>query len=103
MTPLGQRMLVDMAVRNLAENTQSSYLQQVAAFARHFHRSPEELGPEEVRAWQVHLTQTRRLAASSVSVATGALRFLYKVTLKLGICSAVWPPSISMACRAPRR
>lgn len=82
MTPLRQRMLEDMAIRNLAENTQSAYLQQVIAYARHFDRSPDELGPEEVRAYQVHLTQTRLLSASSVSVATGALRFLYKVTLK---------------------
>lgn len=82
MTPLRQRMLEDMAVRNLAQNTQSSYLQQVTAYARYFHRSPDELGPEEVRTYQVYLTQTRRLSPSSVSVATGALRFLYKVTLK---------------------
>ncbi len=82
MTPLRQRMLEDMAIRNLAENTQSAYLQQVAAYARHCDRSPAERGPEEVRAYQVHLTQTRMLSASSVSVATGALRFLYKVTLK---------------------
>lgn len=82
MTPLRQRMLEDMAVRNLAQNTQSSYLQQVAAYARYFHRSPDELGPEEVRTYQVYLTQTRRLSPSSVSVATGALRFLYQVTLK---------------------
>ncbi len=82
MTPLRQRMLEDMAIRNLAENTQSSYIQQVIAYARHFDRSPAELGPEEVRAYQVYLTQTRMLSASSVSVATGALRFLYKVTLK---------------------
>ncbi len=82
MTPLRQRMLEDMAIRNLAENTQSSYIQQVIAYAKHFHRAPEELGPEEIRAYQLHLTQTRRLSASSVSVATGALRFLYKVTLK---------------------
>jgi len=82
MTPLRQRMLEDMAIRNLAENTQSSYLQQIIAYARHFHRAPEDLGPEEIRAYQLHLTQTRRLSASSVSVATGALRFLYKVTLK---------------------
>lgn len=54
MTPLRQRMLEDMAIRNLAENTQSAYLQQVAAYARHFDRSPAELGPEEVRAYQVH-------------------------------------------------
>lgn len=84
MTRLRQRMLEDMAVRNLAENTQSAYVQQVVAYARHFHRPPEELGPEAVRAYQVHLTQTRMLSPSSVSVATGALRFLYNVTLKRG-------------------
>jgi integrase/recombinase XerD len=82
MTSLRHRMLEDMAVRNLAQNTQSAYLQQIGAYARHFNRRPEDLGPEEIRAYQVHLTQTRRLSASSVSVATGALRFLYKVTLK---------------------
>lgn len=82
MTPLRQRMLEDMAVRNLAQNTQSAYIQQVIAYARHFRRAPEELGPEDIRAYQIHLTQTRMLSASSVSVATGALRFLYKVTLK---------------------
>ena len=82
MTSLRQRMLEDMAIRNLAENTQSSYIQQIIAYARHFHRSPEALGPEEIRAYQLHLTQTRKLSVSSISVATGALRFLYKVTLK---------------------
>lgn len=82
MTPLRQRMLEDMGIRNLADNTQSAYLQQIIAYSNHFHRPPEELGPEEVRAYQVYLTQTRMLSPSSVSVATGALRFLYKVTLK---------------------
>ena len=72
MTPLRQRMLEDMAIRNLAENTQSSYLQQIIAYARHFHRAPEDLGPEEIRAYQLHLTQTRRLSASSVSVDAAA-------------------------------
>ena len=82
MTPLRRRLLEDMGIRNLADNTQSAYLQQIIAYSKHFHRSPEELGPQEVRAYQVYLTQTRMLAPSSVSVATGALRFLYKVTLK---------------------
>ncbi|MEJ8852560.1 site-specific integrase [Variovorax rhizosphaerae] len=82
MTPLRQRMLEDMGIRNLAENTQLSYLQQVSLYARHFERSPEALGPQEVRDYQVHLTKTRKLAPSSVSIATAALRFLYKVTLK---------------------
>ena len=82
MAPLRRRLLEDMCIRNLADNTQSAYLQQIIAYSKHFHRSPEELGPEEVRAYQVYLTPTRMLAPSSVSVATGALRFLYKVTLK---------------------
>ena len=82
MTSLRRRMLEDMAIRNLADNTQAAYIQQVVAYAKHFDRPPEELGPEEIRAYQVYLTQTRMLSPSSVSVATGALRFLYKVTLK---------------------
>lgn len=82
MTPLRQRMLEDMSIRNFAENTQQSYLLQVSSYARYFHRSPEFLGPQEVRAYQVHLTKTRKLSAASVGIATSALRFLYKVTLK---------------------
>jgi site-specific recombinase XerD len=82
MTPLRQRMLEDMGIRNLADNTQAAYVQQIIAYAKHFKRPPEELGPEDIRAYQVYLTQTRNLSPSSLSVATGALRFLYKVTLK---------------------
>jgi hypothetical protein len=45
MTHLRQRMIEDMGIRNLADNTQSAYLQQIISYAEHFHRSPEELGP----------------------------------------------------------
>uniref|UniRef100_UPI002AB12EB7 site-specific integrase n=1 Tax=unclassified Burkholderia TaxID=2613784 RepID=UPI002AB12EB7 len=82
MTPLRRRMIEDMRVRNLAANTQRAYLQQVKAFAQHFGRSPEVLGPEEVRAWQVHLIEVQRRSRSTLVVATAALRFLYTVTLK---------------------
>ena len=82
MTPLRQRMLEDMSIRNLTDNTQLSYLQQVSLYAKYFNRSPEKLGPSEVRDYQVYLTLTRKLSASSISTATSALRFLYKVTLK---------------------
>jgi integrase/recombinase XerD len=82
MTPLRQRMLEDMSIRNFAENTQLSYLQQVSAYAKFFDRSPDKLGPQEVRAYQIHLVQVRKLEASSVGIATSALRFLYRVTLK---------------------
>jgi integrase/recombinase XerD len=82
MTPLRERMLHDMQIRNLALNTQKSYLQQVSSFARYFRRSPELLGPEEIRAWIIHLTNERKLAPSSVQLAVGALRFLYRITLR---------------------
>ena len=81
MTPLRQRMSEDMQVRNLSPNTQLSYVQQVSLFARYFHRSPEILGPEHIRAYQVYLTTERKLAPNSILIAVSALRFLYKVTL----------------------
>src|SRR5205085_2103581 len=80
--PLRQRMTEDMQVRNLALNTQMSYLQQVSLFARHFSKSPEALGPEEIRAYQVYLTNEKKLAPGSVLIAVAALRFLYKISLK---------------------
>jgi integrase/recombinase XerD len=82
MTPLRQRMLHDMLIRNLAENTQKSYLLQVSSFARHFRRSPELLGPDEIRAWLIYLREERKLAPGSLGPTIGALRFLYRVTLK---------------------
>jgi integrase/recombinase XerD len=82
MTPLRQRMLEDMQIRNFSENTCESYLQQVSLFARHFRRSPEGLGPENIRTYQVYLTNEKKLAPSSILLATTALRFLYTVTLK---------------------
>ena len=86
MTPLRQRMMDDMVIRNLADNTQSSYLLQVSSFATHFRRSPEALGPEEIRAWLVYLCEERKLAPTSLHPAVGALRFLYRVTLKSPVC-----------------
>src|SRR6478609_3873159 len=82
MTALRQRMTEDMQVRNLALNTQTSYVQQVSLFARHFNKSPEQLGPEDIRTYQVYLTNEKKLAPGSVLIAVAALRFLYKVSLK---------------------
>lgn len=82
MTPLRQRMKEDMQVRNLALNTQESYLQQVTQFAGFFKKSPELLGPEDIRTYQVYLTNEKKLATSSILIAVSALRFLYGVSLK---------------------
>ena len=82
MTSLRTRMTEDMQIRNLAVHTQNTYLLQVALFARHFNKSPELLGPEQIRTYQVYLTNEKKLATSSILIAISALRFLYRVTLK---------------------
>jgi integrase/recombinase XerD len=86
MTPLRKRMTDDMRIRNLALRTQETYVRQVSLFAQHFKKSPDQLGPEEIRAYQVYLINDKKLAPSSLIVAAAALRFLYKVTLKREWC-----------------
>lgn len=75
-------MLEDMQIRNFARNTQETYLLQVALFARYFNKSPELLGPEQIREYQIYLTNQKQLSPGSVVIATAALRFLYRVTLR---------------------
>ena len=54
-SPLRRRMIDDMMLRNLSPATQRSYLYAVTKFSRHFGRSPDRLGLEDVRAFQVYL------------------------------------------------
>jgi integrase/recombinase XerD len=82
MSPLRRRMIEDMQIRNLTPNTQRVYVANVFRFACHFRKSPDRLGPPEVRTYLLHLTRERRLAASSIIVTVSALRFFYTVTLK---------------------
>lgn len=91
MTPLRQRMIEDMEVRNFTRNTQLAYLQQVSGLAKYCRCSPESVGPEEIRAYQVHLTTERQLAPGTLSIVASALRFLYQVTLKRDWAEAAIP------------
>ena len=95
MTPLRQRMLEDMQVRNLSPHTQRAYTERVARFARYFHRSPDQLGPEEIRTYLVHLTTERQLAPRTIIIAVAGLRFLYTVTLQK-------PWSVAVVIPAPK-
>lgn len=80
MSPLRQRMIEDMMVRNLSPSTQQSYIYAVAKFSRHFGRSPDRLSLEQVRAYQLHLIKQKR-SWSHINQIACALRFLYGVTL----------------------
>src|SRR5215475_5501263 len=82
MTPLRQRMLEDMQLRNYSAHTMRAYLHCVADFAKHFGTSPAHLGPEQVRIYQLFLVQEKQVAWPTVVQAVCALRFFYRVTLK---------------------
>jgi integrase/recombinase XerD len=81
MTPLRQRFLEDLRLRNYAPRTLECYVAAVAQFARHFGRSPEVLGPEDIRTYQLHLLEHEHASWSRFNQAVCALRFLYRVTL----------------------
>jgi site-specific recombinase XerD len=79
-SPLRRRMIEDMTVRNLSPATQQSYIHAVAKFSRYFERSPDRLGLEDVRAYQVHLI-SKSISWASLNQIVCALRFFYGVTL----------------------
>jgi integrase/recombinase XerD len=97
MTPLRQRMLEDMQLRNLSPNTQEAYVRAVAKFAQHFGKSPEVLGPPEIRAYLLAQTQ-RRVSWSLFNQIRCALHFLYCVTLKRD-----WPSEEIVCAKTPKR
>ena len=82
MTHLRSTMLEELQRRNYSQETTRAYLFAVRDFARYFHRSPEELGPEQIRQYQLHLFNVKKLAPHSVAQRTAALRFLFVKTLK---------------------
>lgn len=80
MTPLRQRLVDDLRLRNYSPRTIEIYVAHVARFARHFGRSPELLGPEEMRAFQLHLL-AKKVSWSQFNQTVCALRFFYGKTL----------------------
>src|SRR6266699_2436354 len=81
MNTLRQRMTEDLRVRNRSPRTIKTYIGHVAKFARRFRKSPELLGPEEIRQYQVYLVNERHVSWSHFNQAVCALRFLYRHTL----------------------
>ncbi len=85
MTALRKRMLEDLQIRNYSPNTVAAYIRGVAEFAKHFGKSPELLGPEQIREYQLHLIKEKGVSLSSYIQAVCGLRFLYTNTLHLQI------------------
>ena len=81
MTSLRQRMLEDLRIRNYSPHTVRCYIRFVAEFAKHFNKPPDQLGSEEIRTWQLHLLNERRVKLSTYIQAVCSLRFFYQNTL----------------------
>src|SRR3989454_12699289 len=82
MTPLRQRMLEDMQIRNYSPHTIDAYLRSVAQFAKHFHTSPDCLGPDHIRTYQQFLIAEQQASWGTFIQAVCALRFFYETTLR---------------------
>lgn len=91
MTPLRQRMIDDMQLRNLATSTQRQYIAYVAGFAKYFGKSPEDLDLEAVRQYQLYLLNERKLSPESVNQYVNSIQFLYLVTLEMPWTSEYFP------------
>ena len=81
MTALRRRMIEDMTLRNFAPHTIQVYVERVVTFARYYNVSPQDLGPEQIRAYLLYLVQQRHVSWSYFNQARCALQFLYRVTL----------------------
>jgi Phage integrase, N-terminal SAM-like domain len=77
MTHLRQRMQEDLRPRNLPERTIRRYTLIVAEFAKYFHKSPDQQGPDHVRTLLLYLLHERKLAGCTVQGMRPALKFLY--------------------------
>ena len=98
MTPLRQRMIEDMQLRNFSSETQRSYTHYIAEYAQYYKTSPDQLPPEAIREFQLYLTNDRRMSPESVNCFTSAAKFLYQTTLELP-----WSQAHFVRSRVPER
>jgi len=81
-TQLRQKMLEELQRRNYSHRTAKIYVRIVREFATYFHQPPDKLGPEQIRQYQAHLFQAKKLAPATVSQYVSALRFFFIKTLR---------------------
>ena len=81
MTELRRRMTQDLQIRNYSPKTVKIYLGLVGEFAKYFGRPPDQLGPEDVRRFQVYLVEEKKVSSSYLKQYVAALRFFFGKTL----------------------
>jgi integrase/recombinase XerD len=76
-TQLRKLMLDEIQRRNYSESTTRAYVRIIEDVARYFHRSPDQLGTEQIREYTAHLFRDKKLSSNSVNQTVGALRFFF--------------------------
>lgn len=84
--PLTIRLAEDLKIRNMSQRTIDAYTYHAGKFADFIEKSLDRVTPEDVRSFQLHMIEERKLAYSSFNQAVCALRFLYTHTIKIN-----WP------------
>jgi integrase/recombinase XerD len=84
MTPLRQRMIEEMRMRHYSQHTIAAYVSGVYRLANFHHRSPDKLGPEEIRAFLVDLVEQKKVSWPYYKQVLTSLRFLYRHVLHRG-------------------
>lgn len=98
MTELRQRMIHDMQIRNYSPRTIQVYVYHAGCFAKFCGKSPLQLGPEDIRRYQVHLVEHKKVSWSSFNQAVCALRFLYRTTVPRS-----WPVTMIPFAKKPKK
>ena len=98
MTQLRQKMIRQMQLRSLSENTQRAYLQSVSGIAKHYKQSPDKMTKEKIEDYLLYLKQDKKSAPNSVGTVISGLRFLYNHV----VCDEQLSPSCAFA-KVPRK
>src|SRR5437763_16658683 len=101
-------MLEELQRRNYSQTTVTGYIRTVADFAKYFQRPPDQLGPDDIRAYQLHLLNERKQGVRTVGTQTAALRFFFCKTLKRNypieeVPYPRWPASCRSYSRRKKR
>ena len=81
MTILRQKLIDEIQLRGFSPHTQDSYVRTVTGLARFYHRSPDQLNDDELKAYLLHLLREKKLAVGSLIVAVSGLRFFFGTVL----------------------
>lgn len=92
MTPLREKMVRDMQLRRLSDNTQRVYTHAVFALARHYMKAPDRITNEQVQAYVLYMLNERKLTWSSCDTNVAGLKFFYGVTLGRSSMRLAIPP-----------